>query len=489
MERYQAVIIGGGSAGMTAASGMASLGAKVALIEKRDSLGGDCLHFGCVPSKALIKTANMSHDMHAAAEFLGLQISGELSFEKVKERINEARNTIQSHDSSDRFTELGADVYFGEASFESDHIINIADGPSIYAEKVVIATGSKPVIPPIDGIDTVPYVTNESIFDLSSLPERLGVIGGGTVGLEMAQAFSRLGSDVTVFEGAGQLFSKEDRDITRFMENEISKELNIRLNTKVVKAEYKNETTHLTIEQKGQQSTEEFDVILVAAGRKPAIDSLNLEQAGIEKVKGFIHTDSTFRTSRPHIFAVGDTINTLPFTHAAGEEAKTVVSNVLFGLRNTLDHSNTPWVTFTMPEVFHLGLTEQEAEAKKIDYKVFRAHLNEVDRFITAHETRGFVKFITDKKGYIIGAHAAGTDAGEWMQLAVFAKKNKMKIGTLSRMVYTYPVKAGAVQKAADVFWREKLFDGPLPTLTKKFFEFKYKLSGGKSASEEQPET
>ncbi|MDZ5711860.1 dihydrolipoyl dehydrogenase family protein [Jeotgalibacillus haloalkalitolerans] len=489
MERYQVAIIGGGSAGMTAASGMASLGAKVALIEKRDSLGGDCLHFGCVPSKALIKTANMSHDMHEAAEFLGLTINGEMSFAKVKERINQARNTIQSHDSSDRFTDMGADVYFGEASFESDHIINIGEGTSIYADKVVIATGSKPVVPPIDGIETIPYVTNESIFDLSSLPAKLGVIGGGTVGLEMAQAFSRLGSEVTVFEGADKLFSKEDRDIARFMENEIGKELNIRLNAKVVKAEYQNGKSKLTVEQKGEQSTEEFDVILVAAGRKPAIDSLKLEQAGVEKVKGFIHTDASFRTSRSHIFAVGDTVNTLPFTHAAGEEAKTIVSNVLFGLRNSLDHSNTPWVTFTVPEVFHLGLTEQEAEGKNLDFKVFRAHLNEVDRFITAHETRGFVKFITDKKGYILGAHAAGTDAGEWMQLAVYAKKNKMKIGTLSRMVYTYPVKAGAVQKAADIFWREKLFDGPLPKLTKKFFDLKFRLSGGHASSDEQPDT
>ncbi|KIL48775.1 FAD-dependent pyridine nucleotide-disulfide oxidoreductase [Jeotgalibacillus alimentarius] len=485
MERYQAVIIGGGSAGMTAASGMASLGAKVALIEKRDSLGGDCLHFGCVPSKALIKTANMSHDMYEAADLLGLSISGELSFEKVKKRINDARDTIQSHDSSDRFTELGADVYFGEASFESDHIINVAGETSIYADKVVIATGSKPVIPPIDGIETIPYVTNESIFELPSLPRKLGVIGGGTVGLEMAQAFSRLGSEVTVFEGADKLFSKEDQDISRFMENEISKELEIKLNAKVVTAAYQNEKSVLTVEQKGQNTDYEFDVILVAAGRKPAIDSLNLENAGVEKVKGFIQTDATFRTSRPHIFAVGDTINTLPFTHAAGEEAKTVVSNVLFGLRNKLDHSNTPWVTFTVPEVFHLGITEQEANEQNIDYKVFRAHLNEVDRFITAHETRGFVKFITDKKGYILGAHAAGTDAGEWMQLAVFAKKNKMKVGTLSRMVYTYPVKAGAVQKAADVYWREKLFDGPVPKLTKKLFELKYKLTNSGKQEEQ----
>ncbi|TFE02938.1 dihydrolipoyl dehydrogenase family protein [Jeotgalibacillus salarius] len=486
MERYQAVIIGGGSAGMTAASGMASLGAKVALIEKRDSLGGDCLHFGCVPSKALIKTANMSHNMYEAADLLGLNISGTLSFEKVKNRINEARDTIQSHDSSDRFTDMGADVYFGEASFESDHVINISGETSIYADKVVIATGSKPVIPPIDGIETIPYVTNETIFDLPALPSKLGVIGGGTVGLEMAQAFSRLGSEVTVFEGSGRLFSKEDRDIARFMENEMSKELNIELNAKVINADYKNEKSVLTVEQKDQQSTYEFDVILVAAGRKPAIDSLQLENAGVEKVKGFIHTDTSFRTSRPHIFAVGDTINTLPFTHAAGEEAKTVVSNVLFGLKNTLDHSNTPWVTFTVPEVFHLGMTEQEAEDHNIDYKVYRAHLNEVDRFITAHETRGFVKFITDKKGYILGAHAAGTDAGEWMQLAVFAKKNKMKVGTLSRMVYTYPVKAGAVQKSADLFWREKLFDGPIPKLTKNFFELKYKLSNGPRQQEEQ---
>ncbi|TFE03360.1 NAD(P)/FAD-dependent oxidoreductase [Jeotgalibacillus sp. R-1-5s-1] len=488
MERYQVVVIGGGAAGMTVASGVASLGAKTALIEKKDSLGGDCLHFGCVPSKALIKTANMVSGMFTTAEELGFTVNGDLNFEQVKNRVNSARNTIQEHDNTKRFTDMGVDIYFGGASFESSHEIKIGNGETIYGEKIVIATGSQPVIPPIEGLKESPFVTNETIFDLPSLPKRLGVIGGGTIGLEMAQAFSRLGSDVTVFEGAGQIFIKEDRDITRFMQNELKNEFTIELNTTVKQVSYKNNEFELTVAKGSGTETVKVDTLLVAAGRKPAIDALALSKAGVEAVKGFIKTDSSFRTSRSHIFAVGDTINTLPFTHAAGEEAKTVVSNVLFGLRNSLDHSTTPWVTFTTPEVFHLGKTEQEAEEAGIEYKVYRAHLDEVDRFVTAHESRGFVKLITDKKGYIIGAHAAGTEAGEWMQLAVFAMKNKKKVGSLSRMVYSYPIKAGALQKAADLYWREKLFDGPLPKLTKKFFELKFRAtSSGHQNTEKDP--
>jgi len=479
MERYQVVVIGGGSAGMTTAAGTSSLGAKTALIEKRDTLGGDCLHFGCVPSKSLIDAANRIHTMKTSANTFGFTLSGQLDFSKVTDHIKTPQSIIQEHDGTKRFTDLGVDMFFGSAKFLSPHEIQIGENEVIYAEKIVIATGSTPIIPPIEGLSNVPCVTNETIFDQTELPKVLGVIGGGTIGLEMAQAFARLGSEVHVFEGSDKLFAKDDQDISTFMYNVLKEEFSIELNSSVQSVEKINNQVNITYQSKnGAEKSIVVDQVLVSTGRKPNVDALQLRNAGVAMVNQFIEVDSSFRTSQSHIFAVGDTINTLPFTHAAGEEAKTVVSNVLFGLQNSLNHDFTPWVTFTSPEVFHVGKTEQQAKETGKPFKIYRAHLDEVDRFITSHESRGFVKIITDNKGYIIGAHAAGKEAGEWMQLVVYAMKNKNKIGSLSRMIYSYPTKAGALQKAADLYWREKLFDGPLPKLTKKFFDLKFKLTG-----------
>lgn len=481
MERYQVVVIGGGSAGMTAAAGAANLGAKTALIEKKNTLGGDCLHYGCVPSKSLIDAANRIYTMKNSADTFGYSLSGKLDFNKVKEHVKSAQSVIQEHDGNKRFTDLGVDLYFGAAKFQSPNEISIGENQLIWAEKVIIATGSSPVIPSIEGIEQVRYVTNETIFDLPELPKELGVIGGGTVGLEMAQAFARMGTKVTVFEGADKLFAKEDQDISTFMYNLLKEEINIELNSSVKKVENKAGKIHVhTALRNGGEKHFTVDQLLVSAGRKPNTSALKLPQAGVATVKDFIEIDDSFRSSQPHIFAVGDAVNTLPFTHAAGEEAKTVVSNVLFGLKNSLNHEFTPWVTFTSPEVFHVGKTEQQVKEAGTSYRVYRAHLEEVDRFVTAHETRGFVKIIADKRGRILGAHAAGLEAGEWMQIVVFAMKNNKKIGSLSRMIYSYPTKAGALQRAADVYWREKLFDGPLPKITKKFFDIKYAITGRK---------
>ncbi|MDG5470430.1 NAD(P)/FAD-dependent oxidoreductase [Jeotgalibacillus sp. ET6] len=483
MERYQVAVIGGGSAGMTAAAGAASMGAKTALIEKKDSLGGDCLHYGCVPSKSLIDAAARVDTIKS--QNFGFSVSGELDFNLVKEHVKSAQSVIQEIDGTERFTDLGVDVYFGGAAFLSPHEIKIGHTDVIYAEKIIIATGSSPVIPPIEGIGDISYVTNETIFDLEKLPQHLGIIGGGTVGVEMAQAFAKLGSKVTIVEGSDQLFSKEDQDISTFMYNVLKEEIDIELNTTVVKTESDRGSIKLHLSHRsGKEDIVTVDTLLVAAGRKPSLASLDLAKAGVAVKNGFVEVDKAFTSSQPHIFAVGDVIETLPFTHAAGEEAKTVIPNVLFGVKRGLDHEHTPWVTFTSPEVFHVGKTEQQLQSEKADYRTYRAHLDEVDRFITSHETRGFVKILTDKKGRILGAHAAGKEAGEWMQIAVFAMKNKHKIGSLSRMVYSYPTKAGALQKTADLYWREKLFEGPLPKLTKKFLDLKYKIT---SRNDHQP--
>jgi len=472
MKRYQLIVIGGGAAGMTIAAGAASLGARVALVERHRHLGGDCLHFGCVPSKALIEAASEVETMKRTANKYGVTLTGEAAYSGAKQSVDKARAVIQSHDGTKRFEDLGVDVHIGEAVFLSARELEV-DGQLLVGEKFVIATGSEPVIPKIEGIDSVPYVTNETIFELEERPDRLLVIGGGAIGLELAQAYVRLGTKVTVVEGNERLLPKEDESIVRVFKERIETEVDLLLGTTVERLERMETGVRASVSRDGEERTIEADAILVATGRKPRIASLRLDRAGVALKNGFVEADRTHRTTQRHIFAVGDTIATLPFTHVAGLEGKTVVSNALFGLRSKTDYRAVPWVTFTSPEIFHLGLTEAEAREKHERVHVYQVALDEVDRFIINGRTEGLVKLIADKRGVLIGAHAIGEHAGEWMQEVVYAMARKDKVGQLSRVVHPYPTRAGAVQRAADLYWRERLFDGPLPKWLKRYFDWK----------------
>lgn len=472
MKRYQLIVIGGGAAGMTIAAGAASLGARVALVERHKHLGGDCLHFGCVPSKALIEAASEVETMKRTANKYGVALTGEAAYSGAKQSVDKARAVIQSHDGTKRFEDLGVDVHIGEAVFLSARELEVG-GRLLVGEKFVIATGSEPVIPKIEGIDGVPYVTNETIFELEERPDRLLVIGGGAIGMELAQAYVRLGTKVTVVEGNDRLLPKEDESIVRVFKERIEREVDLLLGTKVERLERTETGIRASVSRDGEERTIETDAVLVATGRKPRIDSLRLDRAGVALKNGFIEADRTHRTTQRHIFAVGDTIDTLPFTHVAGLEGKTVVSNALFGLRSKTDYRAVPWVTFTTPEIFHLGLTEAEARKKHERVHVYQVSLDEVDRFIINGRTEGLVKLIADKRGVLIGAHAIGEHAGEWMQEVVYAMARKDKVGQLSRVVHPYPTRAGAVQRAADLYWRERLFNGPLPKWLKRYFDWK----------------
>lgn len=471
MKKYDLIVIGGGAGGLTVAAGAASLGAKVALIEKEEQPGGDCLHFGCVPSKAFIEIANRINNARSLEEF-GVHVSENIQMEAVMKKVKEAIDHIQVHDDADRFRKLGVDVYIGIGAFRSKNEVMINNGEIIFGKRIVISTGSKPFVPEIPGLKENGFITNETIFSLSTLPKRLLVLGGGPIGIEMAQAMARLGSEVTVVERSDGVLVKEDGEVKQLMKDVLSKEMKLIYNATVSSIETGSSgiIAHLTVEPGEQEITIEVDKILVATGRTPNSDKLQLTNANVETDnRGHIKVNARLQTNIPHIYAVGDVNGTLPFTHVAGMEGKLVVQNALIGLRRKIDYSNVPWVTFTSPEVFHLGLTEEEAKDKKLEYDTYKVDLSEVDRFVTDHQTTGFVKIITDKKGKIIGAHAVGNHAGDWMQEVVFSKQFKKKLGSISNVIHPYPNHSAAVQRTADAFWRKKLFEGVLPKLVERY--------------------
>ncbi|PFA68656.1 pyridine nucleotide-disulfide oxidoreductase [Bacillus sp. AFS015802] len=472
MDQYDLIVIGGGAGGLTVASGAASLGAKVALIEKSGLLGGDCLHVGCVPSKAFIQAAREVSTIRNGSA-LGFETKGTVDMKKVKERVKGAISHIQQHDDPDRFLQMGVDIYFGGAEFLDSHTILVEKEDRISGKRIVVATGSSPNVPDIDGLSEVEYHTNETVFEVEELPQRVVFIGGGPIGLELAQAFSQLGSEAVVLEQNEEILVKEDKEIREVATGILEEDIQF-----VYGAEIKRVSKHgsgqktVHYMKDGVEQSVEGDLLFLATGRKPGTESLNLSAAGVEvDDRGFIKVNDELRTNHSHIFAIGDVNGRYPFTHGAGMEGKLVVQNAVFGLKRKVSYNKLPWTTYTTPEIFHIGLTEEEAVEKGIEYKIYKTTLDEVDRFVADHRTEGLVKIITDPSGKILGAHAVGSGAGDWMQSVVFAMEKGSKIGALSNMVYPYPNHAAAVQQTADLYWREKLFDGVLPVLSKKYVE------------------
>jgi pyruvate/2-oxoglutarate dehydrogenase complex dihydrolipoamide dehydrogenase (E3) component len=474
VKNYDLIVIGGGAGGLTVAAGAASMGAKVALVEKEKQPGGDCLHYGCVPSKALIESAKKVYTSRKAADEFGFEIQGKADLSVAKKRVKSAIAEIQKHDDADRFRDMGVDVYHGYGRFKDKHHIHIDSGEVIKGKRIVIATGSRPAIPPIEGIESVHYMTNETIFELEETPNRLVVVGAGPIGLELAQSLARFGSKVTVVEFAPTIFGREDAELVPYVQEALEKELTFKLDTKVEMVEEKsNGEKIVTINSNGVKETIMTDAILVAAGRKPNIDKLGLEGIGVQVDRGSIVVGDTLQTSIPHIYAVGDVTGAFPFTHAAGLEGKVVIANAVFGLKKKVSYDHVPWVTYTDPEVFHLGLTEAEAREKVGDeIQVYRVATDDVDRFVADRQLDGFLKVITDKNGKIIGAHAVGKGAGDWMQELVFAKQNGHKIGDISNVIHPYPTHGAILQRAADQYWRKKLFQGWIPKLSKKYIQW-----------------
>lgn len=460
---YNVVVIGAGTAGLVTAAGTASLGGRVALIE-RNKMGGDCLNFGCVPSKALISSTRLVHHIRHAEDWGLEEQEPKFVFDEIFERMRARRAEIAPNDSQDRFESLDVDVFRGEAKFLSPHEVEV-DGITLRARNFVIATGTRPTIPAIEGIDQVPYFTNETIFDeLKSRPQSLVILGGGPIGCELAQAFARLGVQVTILNRGTCLLGKEDADVAAFIQERLEQEGIVVLHGTEAKSCTRREDEidiSYTQQSTGRAQKISASVLLIAAGRTPNIESLDLKAAGVHFTKRGVETNERLQTSQPHIYAAGDVVGPFQFTHMADYHARIVVRNILMPLsllRQKTDYSVVPWCTFVDPEVARVGLSEAEAKKKKIEYDLVRQEFAAVDRAVVESQQSGFAKILL-KRGSdkILGVTIVSEHAGELIHEFVLAMKHGIGLGKIAAMIHIYPTFSEAARKAGDQYNKTRL--------------------------------
>ncbi|WP_027722475.1 dihydrolipoyl dehydrogenase family protein [Maridesulfovibrio zosterae] len=470
---YDLGVIGGGAAGLTVAAGASQLGVKVLLVEKEDRLGGDCLHYGCVPSKTLIRTARVRHLMGRAAEF-GLP-SVDLSpvdYSKVAKRIAEVISVIQIHDSVERFTSLGVDIQFGDSFFKSKHNI-ILKGRDVSARKWVIATGSSPSAPSINGLSEVSYLTNLDVFSLKELPSSLIVLGGGPLAVEMAQSFQRLGCEVTVIQRSDQILSKEDQDMADFvMKGMISDGVKFILGSKIGGVRNFEKGVEVSLEVSGVQHTVYADKLLVALGRKSNTEGLGLEDIGVEMNRGSVAVNSRMQTSVKNIYAAGDVIGKYRFTHAAGYEGGIVISNAVFHLPRKADYTWMPWCTYTDPELASVGMNEKAAQAAGIEYRTVIEEFSANDRALAEGEGKGRIKLLIDKKGKPLGCQIAAVHAGEFLSEWIAAVNGGVGLATIAGAVHPYPTLSEMNKKVAGKLIGEKIFSDKMRKILRLLFSY-----------------
>ena len=457
--RYNLVVIGAGTAGLVTAAGAAGLGAKVALVE-RHLLGGDCLNVGCVPSKTIIRSSRVVADIRDASQF-GIRVpeGTEVGFSLVMERMRRLRARISAHDSARRFRDLGVDVFLGEGHFSGPDTVEVS-GKALRFKKAVIATGTRPVYPTIEGLAEAGFLTNETVFSLTEQPRRLAVIGGGPIGCELAQAFRRLGCEVTLFHNASHILNREDRDAAEIIQQSFIRDgIRLILNCKTKKVEKKNGDKMIHIDCAEKAGTIAVDEILAGAGRAPNVEGLNLEVVGVQydKRKG-VKVNDHLQTSNPMIYAAGDICLNHKFTHTAEATARIVIQNALFMGRKKLSALTIPWCTYTDPEVAHVGMYEREAKEKGIGVDTFVRTLKDVDRAIADGEEEGFVK-VHARKGTdkILGATIVARHAGEMIGEITLAMVGHLGLRVLSNVIHTYPTQAEAIKQVADAYNHTRL--------------------------------
>ena len=459
--RYNLVVIGAGTAGLVTAAGAAGLGAKVALVE-RDLMGGDCLNVGCVPSKALISSARAAA-IARESQPLGVSTSDvRIDFPAIMQRMRRLRSEIAPNDSAQRFAELGIDVFLGSARFTQPGIVRVGDTDLPY-KKAVIATGARATAPPIPGLDQVRYLTNETVFSLTELPKRLGIVGAGPIGCELAQTFARFGSEVFLVEATHGIMPREDQDAAAIVKESLIKS-GVRLlccgrDLQLAQVDGQSNQVRMRVNSHETHYDEVVDALLVAAGRAPNVNGLGLENVGVEfdNVQG-VAVNDRLQTTNKNIFAAGDVCSPYKFTHAADFMSRTVIQNALFFGRAKASRLLIPWCTYTSPEIAHVGLSEQDAHARNIAHDVYVQEFADVDRAILEGETDGFVKVVAAKgKGRILGATIVAQNAGDMIGEITLAMKHGLGLGQIASTIHPYPTCAEAIRKVGDQFNRTRL--------------------------------
>ena len=471
MDVYDVTIIGGGSAGLVLAVAGAKLGKKTALVEKH-RIGGDCLWTGCVPSKALLKAAKVANYVRDAEKYGIASTPPTPDWQRVMAYVRSTQHAIEEeHDNPERFREMGVDVIFGDGHFESSDTFVVEDTESgqtrtLKSKKFVISTGSRPVAPPIPGLESCDSLDSENVWDLEAFPSRLLVVGAGPIGIELGQAFHRLGADVTIAQRSERILTKEDADVSEQMLRYLREEgITIRLNTNIAQVKKQPEGISVTFSvlqtpptnSGGNEMVKQtFDKVLIAAGRAPNVEGLALDKIGVQVGTRGIEVNSRLQTSVKNIYAAGDVIGHYLFTHVAAFQAQLLLRNIFFPFSKTINYAVVPWTTFCDPEVARCGLTEAEAREQYGDVDVFTLDQGDVDRAVAEGETHGFSKVIASRwTGKILGVHLVGTNAGEVIHEYILAMQEGIPLRKLSGMIHVYPTFSSSVWRVAGKWFSE----------------------------------
>ncbi len=468
-------VIGGGAAGLTVASGAAQLGARTVLIEKEPLLGGDCLHYGCVPSKTLIKSATLYHQMGRLEEYgLPAVVRPPVNFSAVRKRIERVVSTIQYHDSVERFSGLGVDVRFGDAAFCDNHQVDTGSG-KISSRKWVVATGSSPSLPPLPGLSDIEVLTNREIFSLDYLPESLIVIGAGPIGIEMAQAFNRFGSRVTVLQRSSQILSREDTDLSEDLRQILENEgVVFHLGCKMKEAYAEGSIKKVSITTAaGQDMVVAGSDILVAAGRSVNVAGLQLENGGIVYSRSGIEVDARLRSSTGNIYAAGDVVGGYQFTHAAGYEGGIVVSNAVMGLWRQAQYRWMPHCTYSDPELGGMGMGEKQAAEQGIDFQIYEEDLKNNDRAQAEGETAGKIKLLLDRRGKVLGVRILGFHGGDLLGQWAALLNGGVKLSVAAGAVQPYPTVAEINKRVIGSVFSDKIFSNKVRALLKMVHRYR----------------
>lgn len=480
-HQYDLIVIGGGAAGLTTASGAAQLGARTLLVNAQPDLGGDCLHHGCVPSKALLHAAKVARTVRTSAA-AGIDAPLErVDWQQVKQHIQHAQAVIQEHDATERFQKLGVEVIIGRARFLDPHTIEIAtetDTQTLTSRMFCIATGSRPFIPPIPGIDTVDYLTNETVFTMSELPQSMAIVGAGPIGCELGQAFARLGVAVTLINRAAHILDRESDRTSTMMESVFRQEqISLVLDGEIMSVSRTPERHIETIFQHHDGNTQEIQTesLLIATGRVPAIDTLNLEAAGVASTRRGITVDDRLRTSQRHIYAAGDCNGMMPFTHSAGHQGSVVVSNAIIGIPQKANFWNTPRVTYTAPEIASIGDSAQQLDNKGTPYTTLTSRYDKQDRALTEADSVGYVELRVDKRGRLLGGDIIATNAGEMLPELVLLRQQRLSVRALLSTIHAYPTRAELIKTAISQHYGKQLFSDRVRSILRFLWNYRGK--------------